>query len=107
MAKKSWQEDMQTVREPEVKPTPMDFAGIRRGQKMLITTSGLVASFVQRTSPGDTLGVEALREWLGTESGAGVTPVWRLLEPGTPTLEKVCFDPAPVTQLRRSEGRRG
>ena len=46
MAKKSWQEKMDTARKPEVKEAPMDFAGIRRGQKMLLTTPRLVESFV-------------------------------------------------------------
>lgn len=134
MAKKSWREKMQVWREPEVKTAPTDFAGVRRGQKMLITTPRLVEAFVRGLAPGDSLSVMRLRERLAQENGAEVTcpmalgahlrvvaeavferldegagpedvaPVWRVLEPGTPTLAKVSFDPALVTQLRRAEG---
>jgi len=91
MAKKSWAEKLATSGEPEVKTAPKDFADIKAGQQMLITTPRQIDSFVQS--------IHGARP-------DEVTPVWRVLTPGATALKKLEGGAKRMLALREAEGLR-
>ena len=134
MAKKTWEEKLADDRPHTVKVAPKDFADVKAGQKMLLTTSRQVDEFVQGVPPKTSLSMKQLRAGLAEENGADiacpvvtgiclrtvaevvnaqlesgarpsmVTPVWRVLPPGTTALKKLEAGPERMLKLRKSEG---
>ena len=134
MAKKTWEEKLSDDRPHTVKVAPKDFADIKAGQKMLLTTARQVDEFVQGIPPKTSLSMKQLRAALAEETGAEiacpvvtgiclrtvaevvnaqldagikpskVTPVWRVLPPGTTALKKLEAGSERMVALRKAEG---
>ena len=134
MAKKSWEEKLADDRPHQVKLAPKEFADIKAGQKMLLTTSRQVDEFIQSVPPKTSLSMKQLRAGLAAENGADiacpvvtgiclrtvaevvnaqleagvkpskVTPVWRVLSPGATALKKLEAGPERMLALRKAEG---
>ena len=130
----TWTERLHDAKPHEVKRTPVSIAGMRNDQLMLVPSVQLVDRFVRQVRRGRSLDARELRDALAAAHGAEVccpittgfhlrtvaeavgealasgvpitrvTPVWRLLPPGAPTLAKLSFDPAVLLRQRRLEG---
>jgi hypothetical protein len=133
-AKKSWTERFAAARPHQVKPAPIDFAGMRKGEIMLVPSPRIVADFIAAIPSGTSMDVKALRERLARRYGAQVacpittgfhlrtvaeaalearrrgaavteiTPFWRVLDAHTPTTAKLSCGAAFVMKRRRAEG---
>ena len=134
MAKKTWEEKLADPRPAEVKVAPKDFADIKAGQKMLLTTPRHIDEYVQGIPPGTSLSMKQLRAGLAEDAGAEiacpvvtgislrtvaevvnaqleagvkpkqVTPVWRVLSPGATALKKLEAGGKRMLELRKAEG---
>ncbi|VAV91675.1 hypothetical protein MNBD_ALPHA06-1795 [hydrothermal vent metagenome] len=132
--KKSWAEKMQSDKLPVVKPAPIDIAGMKAGQIMLVPTAKLIDAAVRAIPEGQSLSIPAFRTQLAKqhqaevccpittgillrivaeaafenyEAGtdlADVTPVWRVLDRDAPTMKKLSYDPEFLLELRSQEG---
>ena len=132
--KKSWTEKLQSTRPHEVKPAPMDIAGMKKGEIMLIPTPSIVDAFIRRIPAGKSMDVKTFRQKLARkykaevtcpittgfhlrtvaeaaleahERGAplaDITPFWRVLDADAPTTAKLSCGAAFVTRRRRAEG---
>jgi len=132
--KKSWTEKLQTSRPHEVKPAPMDIAGMKAGEIMLVPSPAIVAAFIKKIPPGKSMDVKTLRRKLARKYRAEVTcpitmgfhlrtvaeaaleahkqgaaldeitPFWRVLDEQAPTTGKLSCGAAFVTKRRRQEG---
>lgn len=132
--KKSWTEKLRTSRPHEVKPAPMDIAGMKKGEIMLIPSPAIVAKFIATVPPGKSMDVKTLRQKLARKYKAEVTcpittgfhlrtvaeaaleahkqgapldeitPFWRVLDEAAPTTRKLSCGAAFVTKRRRQEG---
>jgi hypothetical protein len=130
----SWTARLHDDKPHEVKPAPISIAGMRAGQIMLVPSARLVDSFVRKVRRGHSMDARELRaamaaahraevccpittgfhlrtvaEAVGEALASGVpitrvTPVWRVLPPGAPTLAKLSYDPAVLLRQRRLEG---
>ncbi len=134
MAKRTWTEKLNAPVKREVKPAPKDFADIKAGQMMLLTTAKDVDAYVRRLPAGTDIGTTALRAGLarkykadiacpvvtgihfrtvaevaGEQLDAGlpaadVAPVWRALPPKSPVWKKLENGADRFRQLRKAEG---
>lgn len=134
MKKKSWTEKFQSSRAHEVKPAPMDIAGMKRGEIMLIPSPSIVDAFIRKIPAGKSMDVKTMRRKLARKYKAEVTcpittgfhlrtvaeaaleahkqgaaleditPFWRVLDAEAPTTAKLSCGAAFVTKLRRKEG---
>ncbi len=134
MARKSWQEKFDDPRRPEVKTAPKDFADIRAGQRMLLTTPRQLDGFIRQIPPGRSMDMKTLRGMLAVAEGAEIacpvvtgihlrtiaelvstrlehgvpadelTPVWRVIEPGAPVTRKLEHGARTLMAERRREG---
>jgi hypothetical protein len=132
--KKTWNEKLQSGRSIQVKPAPMDIAGMKAGQIMLVPTSELVDAAVRQLPEGTSISIPDFRQQLAKEHEAEVccpittgiflriiaeaafesyeagtdfddlTPIWRVLDETAPTLKKLTFDPEFILEQRRREG---
>jgi hypothetical protein len=130
----TWTERLHDAKPHEVKRTPVSIAGMRKDQLMLVPSVQLVDRFVRQVRRGRSLDARELRDALAAAHGAEVccpittgfhlrtvaeavgealasgvpitrvTPVWRVLPPGAPTLAKLSFAPAVLLRQRRLEG---
>jgi crotonobetainyl-CoA:carnitine CoA-transferase CaiB-like acyl-CoA transferase len=130
----SWTECLLDDKPHEVKRAPISIAGMRRGQMMLVPSARLVDAFVRTVKRGRSMDAKQLRDAMARAHGAEVccpittgfhlrtvaeavgealargaaiarvTPVWRVLPPGAPTLGKLSYDPAILLRQRRLEG---
>jgi hypothetical protein len=74
MAKtKTWTEKFNSSAEPVVKPVPINIAGMKAGQIMLIPTPKVVADMLHTIPPGKSMDVTAFRAKLAKKFGAEVT----------------------------------
>ena len=133
-AKKSWTEKLKSSKPHEVKPAPMDIAGMKKGEIMLVPSAQLVADFIRGIPAGTSMDVNTLRRKLARkykaevtfpittgfhlrtvaeaaleehEQGADssdITPFWRVLDEQAPTTKKLSCGAAFVARLRRREG---
>jgi hypothetical protein len=131
--KQSWTEKLNSPRPHEVKPCPVDIAGMKAGQIMLIPSARIVDDFVRTIPKGTSLDVKTLRRKLARKyraevtcpitlgfhlrtvaeaayeafgNGAAmrdVTPIWRVLDADAPTTKKLSYDPAFLLEQRRRE----
>ena len=132
--KKTWTERLRDTKAHEVKPAPIDIAGMKTGQLMLVPTALMVDRFIRGIPKGHSLTAKQLREALAATHGAevtcpittgfhlrtvaeaawealadgasirGLTPVWRVLPPDSLTLKKLSFDTAFIRRQRELEG---
>jgi hypothetical protein len=131
---RNWTERLHDARPHEVKRAPISIAGMRKGQLMLVPSALLVDAFVRSVKRGRSMDARQLRDALAAAhsaevccsittgfhlrtvaeavgealargvSLARVTPVWRVLPPGAPTLAKLSYDPEVLLRQRRLEG---
>lgn len=134
MARRSWAEKFADPRPHEVKTCPKDFADIRRGQLMLLTTPRDVAAIIWKIPRGQELDMKALRAQLATvfkadtacpvvagihlrtvaefaaeQLSVGVSPsvtvpVWRAMPVSSPLWKRVENGRAELAAQRKSEG---
>ncbi len=132
--KKTWTQKLQSGKDPVVKPAPIDIAGMKAGQIMLIPNARLVDQFVRQIPEGTSLSIPDFRANMAQahnaevscpittgilmrivaeatfeayEAGADLsdlTPVWRVLDENAPTMKKLSFDPEFLLNLRKQEG---
>jgi hypothetical protein len=133
-AKKTWTEKLNSDVSPVVKSVPINIAGMKKRQVMLIPTPKLVDQFIRKIPKGKSIDVKTLREKLAAAHDAEVTcpitmgfhvrtvaeaayesfkegvpmtkltPIWRVLDEESPTTKKLSFDSAFITQQRAIEG---
>jgi hypothetical protein len=131
---KSWSERLNDPRPHQVKPAPMDIAGMKKGETMLVPTARLVDAFIRTIGEGKSMNVPTLRARLARRHKAQVTcpittgfhlrtvaeaaweehqrgtplsritPFWRVLDAKTPTTAKLSFGAAVVQRRRAAEG---
>lgn len=134
MSRLTWTERLNDPRPHQMKRAPLSIAGMRKGQLMLVPSASLVDAFVRRVKRGHSMSAKQLRDALARAHGAEVccpittgfhlrtvaevvgealargvaitrlTPVWRVLPPGAPTLAKLSYDPEVLLRQRRLEG---
>ena len=134
MARKSWSEKFASDKPCEVKAAPKDFADIKAGQQMLLTTPSDVAAFIERVPEGQQIDMAALRSGLAQRHGADIAcpvvtgihlrtvaemvgeqldagmppkklvPAWRIVGPKSPTWKKLENGKSHFEALRRAEG---
>jgi hypothetical protein len=133
-AAKTWLDKLQAAAQPVVKPAPMDFAGMKAGQVMLIPTPRLIDEFVARVPAGKSMDVAAMRQALAKQQRAEVTcpvttgfhlrvvaeaayerhrlgiplrditPFWRVIDAKTPMTKKLACGAEFVRERRLAEG---
>ncbi|MGF6228172.1 hypothetical protein QFZ27_002127 [Inquilinus ginsengisoli] len=131
---KSWTEKLDDPRPHQVKPAPVDIAGMKTGEIMLVPTPRLIDAFIRAIPKGSGMDVPTLRRELASQHGAEVTcpittgfhlrivaeaaweahrrgtpaseitPFWRVLDGRAPTTAKLSFGDAFLHQQRRLEG---
>ncbi len=135
MAKyKNWRDKRDHAPPPKVTLAPRNFAGIMRGQKMLISSPLQIDSYLRTIPAGESRSVPEMRRELARQNGAEVTcplttgiflrivaeaaweeyengqplsslsPVWRVLDATAPIMKKVSFDPRFLLDMRQREG---
>lgn len=132
-AKKTWADKMQ-AKPPHSVVLDKAFTGVPKGARLLISSPQEIADFLKTLPAGRSLPIQQLRRELAMRHGcdaacpvstslflrivteqafvqaqAGVPvgdipPVWRALEPKSPMLKKLSFDPAWITTRREREG---
>lgn len=120
---KTWTKKLHASTEYEVKPAPIDIAGMKAGQIMLVPSAKLVDDFIRTIPAGEHVDIKTLRSELAWQHGAEVTcpittgfhlrtvaeaafesfnagnglskitPVWRVIDQHTPTFKKLSYDP--------------
>jgi hypothetical protein len=130
---KSWTERMNAPAEIVVKPAPVDIAGMRAGQVMLVPTTRLIAEFMAAVPTGQSVSIAAMRTELARrhqaevscpiytgyhlrtvaeaalEAHAGgvpveaITPFWRVLDETSPTTGRLPDGVAFVRARRAAE----
>ncbi len=111
-----------------------DFAGVKKGQTMLVATPKIVSDYIRRIPAGQTRNLTRLRRDLARRRGcdnscpvstamfvkiaaaaaledladgtpvAKITPFWRVLGPNDKATGKLDVDPQWVAQQRQAEG---
>ncbi len=134
MARKTWEEKFSGSKDIVVKTAPKDFADIKAGQQMLLTSPQAVDAYLRTIPEGKSLSVKELRAGLAAKHGADiacpvvtgihlrivaevanakleagidpgeVTPVWRALEPGATALKKLDGGATHMLTQREAEG---
>ena len=132
--RKSWTDKLDATRPHEVKPAPMDFAGMKKGEVMLIPSPRQIEAFMRAIPKGSFIDVKRLRRELARQNGAEVTcqittgfhlrivaeaafearergapletitPIWRVLDEASPTSKKLSFGLDFLRERRREEG---
>lgn len=130
---KSWSERLNDPRPYQVKPAPMDIAGMKKGEIMLVPTARLVDAFIRTIGKGKSMDVPTLRArlahrhkaqvtcpittgfhlrtvaeaaWEAHQRGtplSRITPFWRVLDADTPTTAKLSFGASVVAARRAAE----
>ncbi|TDF34624.1 hypothetical protein EYS14_22975 [Alteromonadaceae bacterium M269] len=134
MARKTWQQKFDDPKPSEVKIASKDFADIKAGQKMLLTTPKDVDAYIRAIPKGQSLSIKELRAELAKGAGAEIacpvvtgihlrtvaeivtmkldtgvpadelTPVWRVIEPKAPVIKKLEYGATKLMELRKAEG---
>jgi hypothetical protein len=134
MRKKSWAEKLASTKPHEVKPAPIDMAGMRRGQIMLVPSAKIIDEFIRGIPKGKRIDVRTMRDELAKLHGAQVscpittgillrivaeaageahergvaardiTPVWRVIAKDAPLLKKLSCGSAFILEQQRAEG---
>lgn len=115
----SWTDKLRDDKPHQVKPVPVNIAGMKKGQMMLVPSARIVDVFIRRLPKGRLLDTRELRTrlarryraevtcpitmgfilrmlaeaaWEARQAGAAdaaLTPVWRVLEDDSLTLKKL------------------
>ncbi|MBX2849018.1 MAG: hypothetical protein KTR16_11905 [Acidiferrobacterales bacterium] len=129
----SWNQKLETSKTHLVKRLDKNFAGMQKGQMMLVPSAKLLDRFIQKITVNQMVDVVTLRELLAKKHKAEVccpvatgfalkivaeaafeklskgievediTPVWRVLDKDSKTLQKVSFDREVFLELRAAE----
>lgn len=132
--KTTWTEKLHRPARHQVKPAPMDFGGMKKGEIMLVPTPQIVDAFIRTIPRGASMDVKTLRQRLARRHRAQVTcpvtmgfhirtvaeaayeahsqgaaldkitPFWRVLDEATPTTRKLACGVAFVAKRRAEEG---
>jgi hypothetical protein len=132
--KTTWAEKLNSSKGHEVKPAPINIAGMKAGQIMLVPTARIVDDFIRTIPKGVSMDVKTLRARLARKYKAEVTcpittgyhlktiaeaafeahqqgaklreitPIWRVLDASTPTTKRLSYDPAFIIDQRAREG---
>jgi hypothetical protein len=70
--RKSWEDRLRAAKPHEVKPAPMDFAGMRRGQIMLIPSPQIIDAFIRGIPAGRCVDIRTMRDELARRHEAEV-----------------------------------
>jgi hypothetical protein len=133
-APKTWAERMASCRPHEVKPAPIDIAGMKAGEIMLVPSTQIVDQFIRSIPAGASMDLKTLRKKLARRYRAEVTcpitlgfhlrtvaeaafeahrqgtklsditPFWRVLDEAAPTTARLACGVDFVTRQRRKEG---
>ncbi len=133
-AKKSWAEKLNSSRPHEVKPAPINIAGMKAGQIMLVPSAKIVDDFIRSIPKGSSIDVKTLRRKLARKYRAEVTcpittgfhlktvaeaafealekgakvntiaPIWRVLDEHSPTTKRLSCGPSFIIDQRAREG---
>ncbi len=131
---KSWRERLDDPRPHQIKPAPVDIAGMKKGEIMLVPTAKIVDAFIRTIGKGKSMDVRTLKArlarrykaqvtcpitmgfhlrtiaeaaWETHQKGtplSRITPFWRVLDEKTPTTAKLSFGAAVVKACRAAEG---
>ena len=131
--KPTWNEKLVSSKPHVVKHLDKNFAGMKAGQMMLLPSAKLIDEFVQTIPSGKSVTMIEMRRALAKTHSADVTcpiasgfcikivaeaafeklnegtpfeevtPVWRVLDKDSPTLQKVSFDKKIILDLKFSE----
>ncbi|WP_034472415.1 hypothetical protein [Afipia sp. P52-10] len=131
---KSWTDKFNDPRPHQVKPVPVDIAGMKKGEIMLVPTPKIIDAFIARIPRGQGMDVKTFRAKLARtykaevtcpittaihlrtvaemalerhQQGAKlaeVTPFWRVLDERTPVAAKLSCGTAFVKKQRKAEG---
>ena len=134
--RKSWVEKRDNGRSPEVKVLSDDFADMKKGERMLIPTPGLVEEYIRNLPRGQQGNLLTMRRdlaaahhadvccpvtsgifvrivaeaaWEELQSGKpehSITPFWRMIGPRSPSFKKLTFGTEYLMRQRRKEGLR-
>jgi hypothetical protein len=132
--RKSWAEKLAAAKPHQVKPAPIDIAGMRKGQMMLIPSAKIIDEFIRGIPEGKRIDVRTMRsdlaklhgaqvscpittgillrivaEAAGEAHGRGVsvreiTPVWRVIPKDAPLLKKLSCGSAFILERQKAEG---
>lgn len=133
---KTWTEKLISGGPHQVKPAPINIAGMKAGEIMLVPTARQVDDFIRTFPKGKHMDVQVLRKAIAKQHGAevtcpittgfhlrivaeaafeayqpngdvdAITPFWRVLNAKTPTISRLSFGTAFVTEQRLKEGLR-
>ena len=131
---KTWTEKFNAPERHQVKPVPIDIAGMKKGEIMLIPTPKIIDAFIARIPRGQSMDVKTLRTKLARKYKAEVTcpittgfhlravaevaieklkdgakvseitPFWRVLDGDAPTTARLSCGVAFVKKQRKAEG---
>ena len=131
--KRRWSDRLMGGRPPEVKPLDFDFAGLKRGTTMLVSSPSEIAAYLRTIPPGQTRSVAAMRAALARAHGADatcpastpiflrvvaeaawedleaggdpgqITPFWRVIEPESRLAQKLSCGAEFVAAMRQRE----
>jgi hypothetical protein len=131
---KSWRQRFAKGKTPLTKVLDIDFAGIKRGQTMLISSPAEIAAYIDKIPEGATRSIIDMRDALAKRHHADatcpvssaiflrvaaeaafeahqegapldtITPFWRVIEPGSILARKLSCGDAFVTAQRVREG---
>ncbi len=134
---KSWTDRLNAPAKVEIKPAPVNIAGMRKGEVMLVPTPKLVDDFIRAIPEGQHVDVVTMRKTLAVAHKAEVTcpiytgyhlrtvaeaahealergvsidditPFWRVLDAKTPTTKRLTFGAGFVAEQRQREGLTG
>ena len=133
----TWTEKRNSSRVPEVKILRTDFAGLRRGTSMVVSSPAEIDAYIREIPYGTACAVADLRKALAARHGADaacpastaiflrivaeaawealevgaelqhVTPFWRVIEPGSKLARRLSVDAAFLSERRLQEGIEG
>lgn len=124
-----WRKRFGAAKAPHVVMLHTDFAGVKAGNTMLISSPGEIANYVARIPKGETRTMDRLRNELARKAGANamcpvttaiylrivaevaladlaegkrleeVVPFWRVVQPGSKVAQKLSCGPDHVAHL--------
>jgi hypothetical protein len=131
---KRWADKLNCRKPYEIKPAPIDIAGMKAGQIMLVPSAKIVDDAIREIPKGTNVEIKLLRQQLAAKYRAEVTcpittgfhlrtvaeaafealqegkalelitPFWRVLDERSPTTKRLSFGSEFVSEQRRKEG---
>ena|SRR5215213_6534253 len=132
--RKTWVEKLNIDRKPIIEKVERDFAGIKKGQTMLIPTPKMVDTYIRQIPKGKQADAETIRKDLAAEHHAEttcplttgifirivaeaayeefekgqqlnkITPFWRVIKETSATAKKLTFGTELLKEQRLKEG---